>query len=107
MNDFKIERVDTFEETLSDIAVMIAGNFGYDVMDSSLAMIEEHISQLTNPEIGSDKFPALARKGYKVLVIPHNYVIYTVDYRRKVVTLRLIIDDRQELYGVISRYSLL
>ena len=107
MSDFVIEKTDTFEESLLEIAIMIAKNFDYEVMDERLKMIEKHISQLSNPEIGSDKFPALSRKGYKVLVIPHNYVIYTVDYLRKRVTLHLIIDDRQELYGVISRYSLL
>lgn len=107
MNDFIIERTDTFEESLLEIAVMIARNFNYDVMDERLTVIEKQISQLSNPDIGSDKFPALSRMGYKVLVIPHNYVIYTVDYLHKKVILQLIIDDRQELYGVINRYSLI
>ncbi len=107
MDDFTIERTDTFEESLLDIAIMIAQNFDMDVMEKSLNMIEEHIRGLSNPDIGSDKFPVLARKGYKVLVIPHNYVIYTVNYQQKKVTLKLIVDDRQELYGVIARYSLI
>ena len=107
MNDFIIERTDTFEESLLEIAVMIARNFNYDVMDERLTVIEKQISQLSNPDIGSDKFPALSKMGYKVLVIPHNYVIYTVDYLHKKVILQLIIDDRQELYGVINRYSLI
>ena len=107
MDDFTIERTDTFEESLLDIAIMIAQNFDMDVMEKSLNMIEEHIKGLSNPDIGSNKFPALARKGYKVLVIPHNYVIYTVNYHQKKVTLKLIVDDRQELYNVIARYSLI
>lgn len=107
MNDFTIERTDTFEESLLEIAIMIAKNFDNEVLDKSLNMIEGYINLLSNPEIGSDKFPILARNGYRVLVIPHNYVIYTVNYIQKKVMLRLIVDDRQELYTVLARYSLL
>lgn len=107
MNNYVIERTDTFESSLLEIAFMIARNFDMDTMEKSLKSIEEHINRLSNPYIGSDKFVALSRLGYKVLVIPHNYVIYTIDEKNKKVILRLIIDDRQELYSVLNRYSLL
>ncbi len=107
MNNYVIEKTDTLESSLLEIVFTIAKNFDMDSMDKSLKSIEEHINRLSNPYIGSDKFVSLSRLGYKVLVIPHNYVIYTIDEMNKKVILRLIIDDRQELYSVLSRYSLL
>lgn len=107
MDDFEIIITDRFEESLLEIAIMIAQNFGKDVMEESITMIKEHYLLLSNPDIGTNKFPILTRKGYKVLVIPHNYVVYSVNYKEKIVTLELIIDDRQELYSVLERYSLL
>ena len=103
MSMYKILRTDTADSQLRQIILYIAENWGSDVALTKLDEIEHQIMLLReNPSMGSEpRYMVLRRKGYKVLILEKNLIVYKINDECKEITIYAIVDQRQDYLNII------
>lgn len=100
---YRVERTDTADSLIRKIVLYIAENFGDEVALEKLDYLEASILPLgENPYIGVEpRYTILKRQGYLVLILEKDLVFYKVDEDRKLVTVYVVVDQRQDYLGII------
>ena len=103
MDKYTVLRTDTADALIHKIILDIAEKFGADVAIDKLDELENQIMLLAdNPYMGTEpRYMILRRQGYKVLVTEKNLVFYKIDEIRKVVTVYVVVDQRQDYLNII------
>lgn len=100
---YRVERTDTADSLIRKIVLHIAENFGNDVALEKLDYLEESIMNLgDNPYLGVEpRYNVLKRQGYLVLILEKDLVFYKVDDNKKVVTVYVVVDQRQDYLSIV------
>ena len=100
---YRVERTDTADSLIRKTVLFIAENFGNDVALEKLDYLEESIMNLgDNPYIGVEpRYNVLKRQGYLVLILEKDLVFYKIDDDKKVVTVYVVVDQRQDYLSII------
>ncbi len=100
---YRVERTDTADSLIRKTVLFTAENFGNDVAFEKLDYLEESIMNLgDNPYIGAEpRYNVLKRQGYLVLILEKDLVFYKIDDDKKVVTVYVVVDQRQDYLSII------
>ena len=100
---YRVERTDTADSLIRKTVLFTAENFGNDVALEKLDYLEESIMNLgDNPYIGVEpRYNVLKRQGYLVLILEKDLVFYKIDDDKKVVTVYVVVDQRQDYLSII------
>ena len=103
MDKYTVLRTDTADSLIHKIILDIAEKFGAEVTLDKLDELENQIMLLAdNPYMGTDpRYMILRRQGYKVLVTEKNLVFYKINEIKKVVTVYVVVDQRQNYLNII------
>ena len=100
---YKVLRTDTADALIRNIVLYIAENFGNETALQKLDELERSILQLgENPQIGTEpRYTVLKRQGYRVLILEKDLVFYKIDEQKKEVMVCAVVDQRQDVLGII------
>ena len=103
MDKYTVLRTDTADSLIHKIILDVAEKFGAEVALDKLDELEKQIMLLAdNPYMGTEpRYMILRRQGYKVLVTEKNLVFYKINEIKKVVTVYVVVDQRQNYLNII------
>lgn len=100
---YQIVRTDTADAGIRKIILYIAQSFGNVTALKKLDEIEQAVMLLgDDPYIGTEpRYPLLRRKGYKVLILEKDLVLYKIDEEEHRVIICAVVDQRQDYLNII------
>ena len=101
---YVILRTDSADLHIRNIFLRVAENFGNTVALEKLNEFEKSVSLLSdNPYLGElPRYPAIRRRGYRVLILEKNLVFYTVNDEKKEITVCAVVDQRQDYLKILN-----
>lgn len=101
---YRIIRTDLADAQIHSIILGIAEKFGTNTALDKLSEMESEIMRLQDtPQIGVvPRYPALRRRGYRVLILSRDLVFYKIDDTEQTVVIHAVVDQRQDYVNILQ-----